>query len=152
MTNSHNLNTKDHHVITDCELDARPEKVWRALTDPELLSVWLLPTEDKQGQGLNLTLDGAEAGLSDKIRCRLITSDPYCLLRFSWREEQIDTDGDKNRVPDTIVTFSLTKILSGGTRLQIFHRVVSEVADSLRITMSIQAANCNYAPQARRVA
>lgn len=149
MTNSDNQNPKDHHVVTDCELDAVPEKVWRALTDPELLSAWLLPTADKPGQGLDLTLDGAAAGLSDKIKYRLIASKPHRLLRFSWREEHLGADADKKRIPDTIVTFFLTETPSGGTRLQIFHRIVSEAADSHRITMSIEAANCNYAPQVR---
>ncbi|RUW11496.1 SRPBCC domain-containing protein, partial [Mesorhizobium sp. M1A.F.Ca.IN.022.05.2.1] len=35
----------------ECELPDPPEKVWRALTEPELLAAWLMPTDIKPAIG-----------------------------------------------------------------------------------------------------
>ena len=35
----------DDAIITECDLDEKPEKVWRALTEPDLVQSWLLPDD-----------------------------------------------------------------------------------------------------------
>ena len=36
-------------IVVECTLDAPPEKVWRALTEPDLVAAWLLPEGDYAG-------------------------------------------------------------------------------------------------------
>src|SRR5690606_6774805 len=50
----------DEDVMFEGPLDAAPEKVWRALTVPELLNAWLLPA---RMEAETIRLDGAPQGL-----------------------------------------------------------------------------------------
>ncbi len=87
----------DDQIVTECDLEDHPGKVWRALTDPELAAQWLVPEE---------------------VDCRIIESEPERLLRFAWRSDE--RDGLGNRL-DTIVTFELSPTDEGGTHLRIVH-------------------------------
>src|SRR5690349_15967711 len=52
-------------ILFECELDAPPEKVWRALTEPALLARWLLPVQDPQPEsGGRLAFAGEAEGLA----------------------------------------------------------------------------------------
>lgn len=94
------------------ELDLRhpPEKVWRALTEPELLAEWLLPTI-----GLHLE-PGAEfmlrtqpyPGWDGTVNCRFVEIEPQRKLSYTWTVPFLDT----------VVTFTLAPTESG-TRLSI---------------------------------
>ncbi len=89
-----------------------PEKVWRALTDPALLTEWLLPVVDLHLQ------PGAEfmfktqpyPGWDGTVNCRILESEPQQRLSYTW------VVGDM--VLDTVVTFTLTPTASG-TRLSL---------------------------------
>ena len=92
------------------ELTHSREKVWRALTDPELLAEWLLPVV-----GLELEPGAAftfqtqpQPGWDGIVKCRVLEIDPPNKLRYAW------VVGDL----DTVVTFSLTPTASG-TRLNL---------------------------------
>jgi len=95
------------------EFDLRhaPEKVWRALSDPELLSQWLLPV-------VGLTLERGHAfsfkappkpGWDGTVDCRLLEIEAHRKLSYTW------VVGD---FIDTVVTFTLTPSESG-TRLTL---------------------------------
>ena len=85
-------------IEVDCELDAPPGKVWRALTVPELLDAWLAPDD------LGATIDR-----------RLLAVEPGRWLRYGWREER--PGGDL----DSVVTFHIAETDAGGTLLRIVH-------------------------------
>ena len=38
----------DDAIITECDLDDHPSKVWRALTEPQLVASWLVPDDVKE--------------------------------------------------------------------------------------------------------
>ena len=104
----------DDTVVVECDLPEPPEKVWRALTEPELLAQWLTPTEGEGAQ----------------IDCEIIESRPNRLLRYSWRDRENDEAGvhaDPARARterdslDSIVTFELARTAAGGTHLRIIH-------------------------------
>jgi uncharacterized protein YndB with AHSA1/START domain len=99
-------------VIVDCDLDAPPEKVWRALTQPELMAAWLAEGDIRPQVGHRFELK-AEIG---PIECEVLTADPKRELRLSWRER--DDAGD---LVDSEVTFVLTPTVDGGTRLRLVH-------------------------------
>ena len=93
------------------DLKHAPEKVWRALSDPELLSQWLLPV-------VGLTFEPGHAfsfkappkpGWDGTVDCRLLEIEAHRKLSYTW------VVGD---FIDTVVTFTLTPSESG-TRLTL---------------------------------
>jgi uncharacterized protein YndB with AHSA1/START domain len=97
-------------LALDFDLQHSPDKVWRALTDPELLSQWLLPAI-----GFELA-PGAEfmfktqpyPGWDGTVNCRFIEIEPGRKLSYHWTVPFLDT----------VVTFTLTPTDSG-TRLSV---------------------------------
>lgn len=95
-------------ISFDVELPHRSEKVWRALTDPALLTEWLLPA-------VGFTLERGSAfvfaappqpGWDGIVNCRIVDLEPPARLSYRWVVGEIDT----------VVTFTLTPTPSG-TRL-----------------------------------
>ena len=93
--------TDSNTVVTECDLAEAPEKVWKALTTPELLEKWLPEAND----------------------CEVLAAEPNRLLRYRWRAGEQDRD-ESGAVLDSVVTFELTDTPSGGTHLRIDHRVL----------------------------
>lgn len=109
----------DDQVITECELDHHPGKVWRALTEPELVAQWLAPKN---------------------VDCRIIQAEPERLLRCAWRSDE--SDGLGNRL-DTVVTFELKPTDAGGTHLRIVHQgfaTMAPAANDNNGTLTMRAA------------
>ncbi|MHB1558534.1 MAG: SRPBCC family protein [Isosphaeraceae bacterium] len=96
----------------DLELPHSPEKVWRALTDPELLAEWLLPVVDlKLEPGAAFTLRSQpQPGWDGVVHCRVLEIEEHRKLTYAWVVGDIDT----------VVTFTLTPTASG-THLSILH-------------------------------
>jgi len=86
-------------VVLDCDLDAPPEKVWRALTEPHLLAAWLT--------------DGA------KVECEVLAVEPGRQVSYTWREAS-DQPGEAAR--ETVVTFAVSETPSGGSHLRLVHK------------------------------
>ncbi len=91
-------------VITECDLPEAPEKVWKALTVPELLAAWL----------------------PEVVECEILAAEPDRLLCYRWRAAGQDRD-PAGRVLDSVVTFELTGTATGGTHLRVDHRVLAAV-------------------------
>jgi uncharacterized protein YndB with AHSA1/START domain len=94
------------------DLPHAPEKVWRALTEPELLSEWLLPVFDfRLDAGATFTFrTQPQPGWDGVVNCRLLEIEPHRKLSWRWVVGDIDT----------VVTFTLTPTASG-TRLSLVH-------------------------------
>lgn len=93
------------------ELKHVPEKVWRALTDPVLLTEWLLPVT-----GLKLEAGAAFTfktqpypGWDGTVNCKMLEIEPQKKLSYAWIVGEM---------LDTIVTFTLTPTATG-TRLSL---------------------------------
>ena len=114
---SSEIETADQ-IVTECDLEDHPGKVWRALTEPHLAARWLVPAD---------------------IDCRIIAAEPERLLRCAWRSDE--RDGLGNRL-DTIVTFELSPTDEGGTHLRIVHEgfAMAPAANDNRATMMMRAA------------
>lgn len=112
MTEAARSQARDR-IVVDCELDEPPAKVWRALTSPELLAVWLLPNDLKAEPGTQFRLDGD--GLA--VEATVLAVEPERLLALAWREADADT----------VVTFRLTPAVGGGTHLKLVHGPAGEV-------------------------
>lgn len=94
----------------DFELRHSPETVWRALTDPALLTEWLLPVAELRLEpGATFTFRAPpQPGWDGSVSCRLLEVEPHSRLRYAWVVGDIDT----------VVTFTLTPTESG-TRLSL---------------------------------
>ena len=107
MTDSNTVPTGDFladrsvMVSTECDLPDAPEKVWKALTTPELLAKWLPEAND----------------------CEILAAEPNRLLRYRWRAGEEDRD-ESGRELDSVVTFELTDTPAGGTHLRVDHRLL----------------------------
>jgi uncharacterized protein YndB with AHSA1/START domain len=96
------------------EFDLRhlPEKVWRALTDPVLLTEWLLPVvELKLEPGAAFTFKTQPyPGWDGTVNCRVLEIEAHRKLSYAWVVGDMDIN--------TVVTFTLTPTASG-TRLSL---------------------------------
>jgi uncharacterized protein YndB with AHSA1/START domain len=107
-------------VVVECDLPEPPALVWRALTEPQLLSAWLMPNDIRPEVGAHFTFQAeAEAG-SGPIECEVLAVEPLRLLRYRWRDEDGRRDPSE-RALDSTVTFVLAETPDGGTRLRLVH-------------------------------
>jgi uncharacterized protein YndB with AHSA1/START domain len=99
-------------LALDFDLPHPPEKVWRALTDPALLSQWLLPiTGLKLDPGADFTFNAPpQPGWDGVVNCRFREIEPHHRLSWAWVVGEIDT----------VVTFTLTPT-AAGTHLALLH-------------------------------
>jgi|SRR5215217_812537 len=88
-------------LVFETELDAPPEKVWRALSIPEYLERWLQPP--------------ADAELS------VVASDENRSLTYRWREPG---EGAAVAPEESLVTFEISPNDEGGTRFRLTHAPV----------------------------
>jgi uncharacterized protein YndB with AHSA1/START domain len=100
-------------VVLDYDLDAAPEKVWRALTEPDLVAAWLGPNDIAPEVGHGFALEPAP----DKpVDCEILEAEPPRRLSYRWREA--DAGG---HVTESIVTFEVTPTPLGGCHLRLVH-------------------------------
>ena len=97
-------------ISFEFDLHHLPEKVWRALTDPVLLTEWLLPViELKLEPGAAFTFQTQpQPGWDGIVNCRFLEIEAQRKLSWRWVVGDIDT----------VVTFTLTPTASG-TRLSL---------------------------------
>ena len=88
-----------------------PEKVWRALTEPALLTQWLLRNDFLPEIGREFQFSNEPVGGWDGvIDCKVLALDPVRRLAYSWR-----VFGHESKVE-----FTLTPV-DGGTHLRMEH-------------------------------
>jgi|EndMetStandDraft_6_1072998.scaffolds.fasta_scaffold160835_1 uncharacterized protein YndB with AHSA1/START domain len=124
-------------LVFECELEAPPQKVWRALTVPAYVAAWLSPGKIEPQPDNGIGFDGKAFGLAGHVDCEVLTSEPPHRLRYAWREH------DGGQTLDSIVTFELDAISDGGTHLRIVHGdfvVRPAAANSNEPTMLLCAA------------
>lgn len=100
-----------HSLVFECDFDEPPEKVWRTLTEPELLEAWLKDDD-----------------AADCVEYEIVAAEPHRLLRYRWRDNEEGSGEPNGRQIDSIVTVELTPGTTGGTHLKLTHgefRVVS---------------------------
>jgi uncharacterized protein YndB with AHSA1/START domain len=106
-------------VIIECDLSDPPQRVWQALTVPDLLAAWLMPNDICPQLGARFTLK-ERPGSDRDIECEVLEIEPNRLLRYSWCRD----DGERNpggRALDSVVTFELAETATGGTHLRLIH-------------------------------
>ena len=104
------VRTQSEAISFEFDLQHAPEKVWRALSDPELLSQWLLPVVGLTFEpGATFTLQAPpKPGWDGTVNCRFLEIEAHRKLRYTWSVPFLDT----------VVTFTLT---ASGTLLSLVH-------------------------------
>ena len=107
-------------IIAEYDLPHAPAKVWRALTDPALVSKWLMTTDIAATVGHQFTFRAQPMGDWDGIvRCEVLEVVPLQRFRYSWV-------GGKNLPEkyvthlDSVVDWTLTPTATG-TLLRLEH-------------------------------
>lgn len=89
-----------------------PERVWEAITDPEAISDWLMPTDFAPRVGHKFQFHTKPApGFDGTVHCEVIELEPPRRLSYTWKGGGIDT----------VVTFTL-EATAEGTRLILEHK------------------------------
>jgi uncharacterized protein YndB with AHSA1/START domain len=101
-------------IAIEYELPYPRAKVWRALTEPELLAKWVMANDIRPLVGHRFTFRAEPAPWWDGIvHCEVLEIEPHKRLCYSWRSGPA--------LLDTVVTWTLTPMPSGGTRLALEH-------------------------------
>ncbi len=102
-------------IQTGYELPHPPEKVWRALTEADLLARWLMVNDMKAVVGHKFTFKAPPMGDWDgTVHCEVLEVEAPKRLRYSWK------GGPAQSRLDTTVTWTLTATATG-TRLALEH-------------------------------
>jgi uncharacterized protein YndB with AHSA1/START domain len=97
------------------DLPHPPAKVWRALTQPDLVAQWLMKTDMPAEPGKAFTFRAEPMPYWDGIvHSEILELEPQKRLRYTWK------GGPGTTVLDTVVTWSLFPT-AGGTRLELEH-------------------------------
>lgn len=97
--------TQSDSISFDVDLNHSPEKVWRALTEPALLTEWLLPVLGLDlAPGATFTFKTQPyPGWDGTVSCRFVEIEPNRKLVYTWTVPFLET----------VVTFTLTPTASG---------------------------------------
>lgn len=106
-----------------------PERVWKAITEGQALSQWLMPTNFEAQKGSEFRFDSTSHSVSGVV----LEVIPEKLVAFTW------DDGEAGS--PSVVTLRLGPS-DGGTHLTLEHQAVVDVSP---ITMLEAAPNWSYA-------
>lgn len=103
--------TETRSVVIEREIPFPPEKLWRALTQPQLMEEWLMKNDFKPVVGHQFKLSGDWGGVLD---CEVLAVEPNRTLSYTW-----DFDHDDPAYGlKSVVTFTLTPT-DAGTHLRV---------------------------------
>lgn len=107
-------------LYVDQFLPQPPGKVWRALTEPDLIAQWLMPGDFRLQVGHRYTLQAAPVpvtGFSGVIEAEVLAFETGKMLRIGWR----DADPAQGIDVDWTITWTLEPE-GTGTRLFLAHK------------------------------
>ena len=102
------------------EIDAPPERVWRALTNAKELSAWFqVEIEGDVAPNTEVWMTSTHKGYEgQRFRVKFTEITPPHRIAWQWHPGEVDSGVDYSREPRTTVTFTLEP--SGrGTRVKV---------------------------------
>ena len=98
--------TETRSVVVEREIPHRPEKIWRALTQPHLIAEWLMKNDFAPVVGHRFNLRGDWGGVLD---CEVLAIEPNDTLSYIWNFTHDDAAYDLK----SVVTFTLIPTSTG---------------------------------------
>ena len=98
--------TETRSVVVEREIPHRPEKIWRALTQPHLIAEWLMKNDFAPVVGHRFNLRGDWGGVLD---CEVLAIEPNDTLSYTWNFTHDDAAYDLK----SVVTFTLIPTSTG---------------------------------------
>jgi len=96
MTDS---STGTRSVVMERQFPYPPEKIWRALTQPQLIEEWLMKNDFQPRVGHRFELSGDWGS----VACKVLEIEPNRTLAYSWEAKGLES----------IVTWTLTPSATG---------------------------------------
>jgi len=106
-----NTAVETRSVVVEREMPHPPAKLWRALTQPQLIAEWLMKNDFKPQVGHRFNLRGEWGGVLD---CEVLVVEPNKELAYTWNHAHDDPAFSLR----SVVTFTLTPT-AAGTRLRM---------------------------------
>jgi uncharacterized protein YndB with AHSA1/START domain len=102
------------------DIEAPPERVWRALTSSAELAAWFKVTiEGAIAPGAELWMTSTHEGYAgQRFRVRIVEMTPPQRFSWQWHPGEVDAAVDYAQEPMTTVTFTL-EAAGAGTRLHV---------------------------------
>jgi uncharacterized protein YndB with AHSA1/START domain len=108
-------------IIVEYELAESPKKVWRALTEPKLLEAWLMPNDIRAEVGHRFNFRAQPVpGWDGTVYCEVLEAVLERRFVYTWRGGAKKVEGYGHEL-DTVVTWELTPLANGRTRLRLEH-------------------------------
>ena len=108
-------------IVVDFDLPQAPDRVWRALTDSNLIEQWLMPNTFRAEVGHQFQFKTEPvAGWDGTVQCQVLTVEPEKRLAYSWAGGSDALQGYGHRL-DTTVTWTLQPTPGGGTHVRLEH-------------------------------
>ena len=111
------------------EIDAPPDRVWRALTNAEELSAWFqVKIEGEIAPGIDVWMTSVHPGhAGQRFLVRFTEMTAPRRFVWEWHPGEVDPAVDYSREPRTTVTFTLEPS-DRGTRLSVSETGFDEIA------------------------
>jgi uncharacterized protein YndB with AHSA1/START domain len=107
-------------IVVEKLLPHPPEKIWRALTQSELIAQWLMPNDFAPRVGHRFQFKTKPMGDWDGVvHCEVLACEPLRLLRYSWQGGSAANPGCGSLL-DSVVTWTLTA-REDGTHVRMEH-------------------------------
>jgi uncharacterized protein YndB with AHSA1/START domain len=111
----------NEQIVCEYALAAPPAQVWRALTDPELLAVWLMKNDIAPVAGHKFSFRSKPIGdWNGIVDCEVLEVVPESRLVYTWNGGAAKEEDGAHKM-ETTVTWTLAPSAEGGTLLKLIH-------------------------------
>jgi len=138
--------TTPEPIVFEYDLAEPPHKVWRALTEPQLLAAWLGPNDIRPEVGAQFQIDGVRG--SPPVHCRILQAEPQRQLR--WQQWERDDADAYNTLVESLVSFELSELPDGGTHLRLVHEEFATCPIVAMAGAAAPSAVTSILPRSRR--
>jgi uncharacterized protein YndB with AHSA1/START domain len=111
----------NEQIVVEYAFSQAPAKVWRALTEPELLAGWLMPNDIAPVVGHRFNFRTQPMGdWNGIVDCEVLEVVPERRLVYTWKGGSAKNENYGHKL-ETTVTWTLVESASGGTVLKLVH-------------------------------
>jgi uncharacterized protein YndB with AHSA1/START domain len=108
-------------IVVEYRFPEAPAKVWRALTEPDLLAAWLMPNDIAPIIGRKFNFRAQPMGdWNGVVDCEVLEVVPQQKLVYTWLGGSTKNESYGHKL-ETTVTWTLDHSADGGTVLRLVH-------------------------------